>query len=101
MWRTVPKVGQWSTRIYRSMHADFGIRVFETDPTIHHYRSTINDSPRWGIRSGTARHGVGPGSGLFSERAKYRNMGPWRIRRILWDRENKRRFYPGCHDRND
>lgn len=48
---------------------------FYTKPWRH--RSTVNASPLWGIRSGSAAHGIGPGSGLWRERVKWFRRRPY------------------------
>lgn len=89
---------RWSSRLYQTMD---GIKLFETNPLIHRYRSTVNSSALWGIRSGTAKHGVGPGSGLFSERAKWnrRRRSSGRHRWLILDYENRAAYYAGRFSR--
>ncbi|AXQ69168.1 hypothetical protein HOU02_gp557 [Caulobacter phage CcrBL9] len=86
----------WHTRAYRSQHAPIGYLFFQDNPRIHQQRSTVNASPLWGIRSGTAKHGVGPGSRLFRERVKWRrHMTGYRFKHMLRQRRNPYVYYAG------
>lgn len=89
---------RWTSRLYHTMD---GIKLFETNPRIHLFRSTVNDSMLWGVRSGTAKHKVGPGSGLFSERAKWlrRRRVSARYRRLIRPYENRAAYYAGRFSR--
>ncbi|AXQ68630.1 hypothetical protein HOU00_gp091 [Caulobacter phage CcrPW] len=82
-----------------------GDLLFQTDRQIHIYRSTVNKSPLWGIRTGTAHLGVGPGSKRFVHRYKWkrRYRGRGRIFATLHreKRINHRAFRPGMFSRWD
>lgn len=86
---------RWSSRRYQTMN---GPVLFETNPHIHRYRSTVNPTMLWGVRSGTHRHGIGPGSGLFMERMKWRGTS-FRFRWLIWPFENRAAYYAGRYDR--
>lgn len=85
-------------RLYRGLDQDL---YFHTDKQIHIYRSTVNKSPLWGLRTGTAKHGVGPGATRFVHRYKWKRR-LWRSRmlRLIHPRTNRAAFYPGKFDRN-
>lgn len=89
-------------RLYRGLNRDL---YFTTDRQIHIYRSTVNKSPLWGIRTGTAKHGVGPGATRFVHRYKWkrRSRGLGRIFAVLMRerRINPHAFYPGKFSRWD
>ena len=88
---------RWTSRLYRTMD---GTKLFETNPRIHLYRSTVNDSMLWGVRSGTAKYGVGPGSKLFCERTKWkRRIRSARYRWLIRPYENRAAYYAGRFSR--
>lgn len=64
------------------------------------YRSTVNKSPWWGLRTGSA---VDSERGRFSnyQFPRLRRIGRMRLFRIMRKRENRRRFYPECYSRWD
>ncbi|AFU87955.1 hypothetical protein CcrColossus_gp085 [Caulobacter phage CcrColossus] len=88
------------SRLYRGMNGDL---YFQTDRQIHIYRSTVNKSPLWGVRTGTAKLGVGPGATRFVHRYKWkrRYRGRGRIFALLIRerRINHQAFYPGKFSR--